>query len=47
MAALRRTRSGKFDLTKSTTFEELKTLPREELLARLLSLRDVSRLRGV
>ena len=29
------------------TFEELKTLPREELLARLLSLRDVSRLRGV
>ena len=47
MAALRRTRSGKFDLTKSTTFEELKTVPREELLARLLSLRDVSRLRGV
>ena len=47
MAELRRTRSGKFDLTTSTTFEELKTLPREELLSRLLSLREVSRLRGV
>ncbi len=47
MAALRRTRSGKFDLAKPTTFEELKTAPREELLARLLSLREVSRLRGV
>lgn len=47
MAGLRRTRSGKFDLTKSTTFEELKTAPREELLGRLLSLRDISRLRGV
>ena len=46
MAALRRTRSGKFAVAGSPTFDELKTLPREDLLARILSLRDVSRLRG-
>lgn len=47
MAGLRRTRSGKFDLSQVVTFDELKTAPRAELLGKLLSLRDVSRLRGV
>lgn len=46
MAGLRRTRSGKFSVDGALTFDQLKTLPREEILARVLSLRDVSRLRG-
>ena len=46
MAGLRRTRSGKFTVEGNLTFDQLKTLPREEILARVLSLRDVSRLRG-
>lgn len=46
MAALRRTRSGKFDLKNAVTFSDLKEAPREELLSKVLSLRDVSRLRG-
>ena len=46
MAGLRRTRSGKFTVAGNLTFDELKTLPREQILARVLSLRDVSRLRG-
>lgn len=43
---LRRTRSGRFDLSRAVTVEELKTLPREELKTRILSLPEVSRLRG-
>ena len=46
MAGLRRTRSGKFTVQGNLTFDELKSLPREEILSRILSLRDVSRLRG-
>lgn len=46
MAGLRRTRSGKFTVEGNLTFDELKNLPREQILARVLSLRDVSRLRG-
>jgi tRNA pseudouridine55 synthase len=46
LAALRRTRSGKFNVHGTLTFDELKSLPRENILARVLSLRDVSRLRG-
>jgi hypothetical protein len=46
MAGLRRTRSGKFTVQGNLTFDELKALPREDILARVLSLRDVSRLRG-
>jgi tRNA pseudouridine55 synthase len=47
MSALRRTRSGKFKVDGVLTFAQLKELPEEEILARVLSLRDVSRLRGV
>ncbi len=46
MAALRRTRSGKFTVQGQITFDELKTLPQEQILAKVMSLRDVSRLRG-
>ncbi|MCB1236839.1 MAG: tRNA pseudouridine(55) synthase TruB [Verrucomicrobiae bacterium] len=46
LQALRRTKSGKFDLSRSVTFEELKTLPRTELISRLLTLPEVSRMRG-
>jgi hypothetical protein len=43
---LRRTRSGKFDLTRSVTFEELKHGDSREVMAKMLSLPEVSRLRG-
>lgn len=46
LKALRRTRSGKFDLSRSVTFEELKHGDRSEVLAKMLSLPEVSRLRG-
>ena len=46
LKSLRRTRSGKFDLERSVTFEELKFGDRDEILAKMLSLPEVSRLRG-
>lgn len=47
LAALRRTRSGKFDLSRTVSFTQLKEAPREELAQAMLSLPEVSRLRGV
>lgn len=47
LSALRRTRSGKFTLDRAVTVQELKTLPREELLSRLISLSEISLMRGV
>lgn len=47
LSSLRRTRSGKFDLSRSVTFQQLKEGPAEPLRAALLSLPEVSRLRGV
>lgn len=46
LASLRRTKSGRFDLKRSVTFEQLKTAPRGELYAAMLSLPEVSRMRG-
>lgn len=43
---LRRTKSGKFDLTRAVTFDELKNGARRDLIDRMLSLPEVSRLRG-
>lgn len=43
---LRRTKSGRFTLDRSITIDALKTGTREELVPRLLSLPEVSRLRG-
>ncbi len=47
MSALRRTRSGKFKVDGILTFAQLKEAPAEDVLSRVLSLRDVSKLRGV
>jgi tRNA pseudouridine55 synthase len=43
---LRRTRSGRFDLSRAVTVEEIRTLPPLDLLERILSLPEVSRMRG-
>ena len=43
---LRRTRSGKFDLNRTVTFDQLKQGKREEVIDALISLPEVSRLRG-
>ena len=47
LSALRRTRSGNFDLARAITFAHLKEAPREEIESALISLPEVSRLRGV
>lgn len=44
--SLRRTKSGKFSVDGAITVEELKNLPREEIMSRVMTLPDVSRLRG-
>jgi len=44
--SLRRTRSGKFDLERSVTFEELKHGNRDDIIDKMLTLPEVSRLRG-
>jgi len=46
LTALRRTKSGRFSVDGAVTIEELKTLPLSELERRVLSLPEVSRLRG-
>lgn len=46
LRALRRTKSGRFSVDGAITIEELKTLPREQVEERVMSLPDVSRLRG-
>jgi tRNA pseudouridine55 synthase len=46
LKALRRTRSGRFDVANAITVDEIKQAPREQILQRLLSLPEVSRMRG-
>lgn len=46
LQALRRTKSGRFTLDRAVTVEDLRTLPRPELAAKILTLPEVSRLRG-
>jgi len=48
LSALRRTRSGHFKLLpgKHVTFDQLKQGKKDEVLAAMLSLYDVSKLRG-
>ena len=43
---LRRTKSGRFDLSRAVTVDEIRTLDRDVILSRMLTLPDVSRLRG-
>ena len=46
LKSLRRTKSGKFTLEHAVTVEDLKTKPRAEIAAKILSLPTVSRMRG-
>ena len=46
LKSLRRTKSGRFDVTDAITIDQVKELPREELAREILSLPQVSRMRG-
>jgi len=46
LSDLRRTRSGKFTLDRAVTVESLKTAPREDLLKAMVSLAEISLMRG-
>jgi tRNA pseudouridine55 synthase len=46
LKALRRTKSGRFDVANAITVKQIKELPREEIAQRILSLPQVSRMRG-
>lgn len=46
LKALRRTKSGKFNLDHAVSIEDLKTKPASEIAAKILSLPTVSRMRG-
>jgi tRNA pseudouridine55 synthase len=46
LSSLRRTKSGRFAVHGAVTVEELKTNPRESIVARIISLPDISRMRG-
>jgi tRNA pseudouridine55 synthase len=46
LKSLRRTKSGRFDVANAITVNQIKELPREEITNRILSLPQVSRMRG-
>ncbi|MFT4175286.1 MAG: tRNA pseudouridine(55) synthase TruB [Luteolibacter sp.] len=46
LSALRRTRSGKFTLARAIPAMDLKTMPREDLYKSLISLAEISLMRG-
>jgi tRNA pseudouridine55 synthase len=46
LSALRRTRSGKFTLDRAVPVADLKTTPREDLLRAMVSLAEISLMRG-
>jgi tRNA pseudouridine55 synthase len=46
LSALRRTRSGKFTFDRAVTVADLKTAPREDLLKAMVSLAEISLMRG-
>lgn len=46
LSALRRTRSGRFTLERSVSVADLKSAPRERLLAAMISLAEISLMRG-
>lgn len=46
LKSLRRTKSGRFDVANAITVQQIKELPREEIEKRILSLPEVSRMRG-
>ncbi|OYU58973.1 MAG: tRNA pseudouridine(55) synthase TruB [Bradyrhizobium sp. PARBB1] len=46
LSALRRTRSGKFTLERAVTVDDLKNAPREDLLKKMITLAEISLMRG-
>jgi tRNA pseudouridine55 synthase len=46
LSALRRTRSGKFTLDRAVPVADLKTAPREDLLKAMVTLAEISLMRG-
>src|SRR6266404_7030596 len=46
LKALRRTKSGRFDVAQAISVDHIKNASREEILSRLLTLPEVSRMRG-
>jgi tRNA pseudouridine55 synthase len=46
LKSLRRIKSGRFDLVRAISVDEIKTAAREEIVRRVLSLPEVSRMRG-
>ena len=46
LRSLRRTKSGRFDVTNAITVGEIKNATREDILKRMLSLPEVSKMRG-
>ncbi len=46
LSALRRTKSGRFSIDQAITVQEIRDLGRETLAAKIISLPDVSRMRG-
>ena len=46
LKSLRRTKSGRFDVANAITVDQIKITTREEILKRMLSLPEVSRMRG-
>src|SRR3989440_8665699 len=46
LKALRRTKSGRFDVANAITVDQIREPPREEITQRILSLPQVSRMRG-
>src|SRR4051794_11296433 len=46
LKSLRRSKSGRFDVEKAITIDEVRNGPREQILERILSLPEVSRMRG-
>ena len=46
LKSLRRTKSGRFDVANAVSVDEIKNRPAEEIARRILSLPEVSRMRG-
>jgi tRNA pseudouridine55 synthase len=46
LKSLRRTKSGRFDVANAITVDQIKNAPREEIVSRILTLPEVSRMRG-
>jgi tRNA pseudouridine55 synthase len=46
LKSLRRTKSGRFDVANTITIDQIKAMPREEIKQLILSLPQVSRMRG-